>query len=488
MKKISKKLFLILMVFSGCEANKGIPPDLTIDAPATQFTAVQVESVVQAAALAIDGTAQTIAVVDRAGNPLAVFAKPAATAQAQELALSVARTAAFFSNDQAPLSSRTVGYISRDHFPPGIANTASGALFGIEHTNRGCSLNAVFLAGQDITPATTVAGASPGVGVTVTPGGVPLYIDGRVVGGVGVAGVSEAAAEFAAFSGLALFPPTVAEPGVIFIDGIELPFVKQTSRPAGFAAGAFVGAYTVAPIAGSEPPTGDLVAIIDSPTADDPKLLAADVETILDAAEAASNRTRAAIRLPLGQRAKMAMAVTDLEGNILGLRRMRDSTVFSLDVAVAKARNVTYFSGAGVDVADQIPGLPAGTAYTNRTIGFSSQPFFPSGINDTDPGPLRELFEFDEANPCTQGREPANANQNGIVFFPGSSPLYKEDGAGNRVLVGGLGVSGDGVEQDDYVTAQAIDGYQAPSDIRADQYVFGDVRLPYFKFPRNPEE
>jgi hypothetical protein len=54
-------------------------------------------------------------------------------------------------------------------------------------------------------------------------------------------------------------------------------------------------------------------------------------------------------------------------------------------------------------------------------------------------------------------------------------------------LIGGLGVSGDGVEQDDYVTAGGAQGYEAPDALRADQVTLRGVRLPYWKFPRNPE-
>lgn len=481
-------LMIAWVLVAACEDKAGIPTDLSVTTAPTPLTAAEVNSVVQAAAEALSDETEAIAVVDRAGTPLAVFSRGSATAADRETALSLARTGAFFSNDQAPLSSRTVNAISREHFPPGIDNTPSGALFGIEHTNRGCGLNVVFDAGKAIVPATAVDGVSPGLGITVAPGGVPLYRDGRLIGGLGVAGVSTARAEFAAVQGLALFPPTPADPGVIFIDGVSLPFVDQTIRPDGSSAGSFTGAFVIGPVAGGIPPDGDMVTPIDSPTADNPKLLAADVRTIIDQAVATANRTRAAIRLPLGQRAKFVIAVTDLAGNILGLHRMTDSTIFSIDVAVAKARNVTYFSGTNVAAEDQISGLPLGTAVNNRTIGFGAQPFFPSGINGTDPGPFREIFEFDDANPCTQGREPANANQNGIVFFPGSSPLYKDNGAGTTVLVGGLGVSGDGVDQDDYVTAAGLAGFEPPESIRADHLSIENVRLPFFKFPRNPED
>jgi hypothetical protein len=68
-----------------------------------------------------------------------------------------------------------------------------------------------------------------------------------------------------------------------------------------------------------------------------------------------------------------------------------------------------------------------------------------------------------------------------VVFFPGAVGLFK-----NGTLVGGLGISGDGVDQDDYVTSGGSAGFEAPTAIRADQIVINGVRLPYFKFPRNP--
>ena len=161
---------------------------------------------------------------------------------------------------------------------------------------------------------------------------------------------------------------------------------------------------------------------------------------------------------------------------------MPDATIFSIDVAVAKSRNVIFFSGPNRTPAD-LPGVPMGTAVTNRTIGFGAQPFYPPGVDYAAPGPFFNLYKFDTLNPCTQGSQAANPNQNGIVFFPGSLPLYK-----NGVLVGGLGVSGDGVDQDDFVTAAAAAGFEAPNSIRIDQVIDQGVRLPYLKFPRNPTD
>jgi uncharacterized protein GlcG (DUF336 family) len=161
---------------------------------------------------------------------------------------------------------------------------------------------------------------------------------------------------------------------------------------------------------------------------------------------------------------------------------MADSTVFSIDVAVTKARNMVYFNSASRTAAD-LNQVPMGTAVTNRTIGFGAQPLFPPGIDGSSDGPFFNLYQQDVANPCTQGAQggAANVNKSGIVFFPGSVGLYR-----NGALVGGLGVSGDGVDQDDFVTNGGAAGFLAPTQIRADQIQIDNVRLPYLKFPPNP--
>lgn len=492
-------LVIFVAILTGCSENQTPTPQVC-DGEGPPLTASEVTDIVRSAASSLAtsaGNTMTVAVVDRKGTILAVYRNPGvATSTAtstDDLAVSLARTGAFFSNNQAPLSSRTVRFISGIHFPPGISFTGNAALYGIEHTNRGCDLNLTFNAGKVVPPAKSVNGlacnatnqSGCGRGITtgkvnfadqnaeaVNPGGIPIFRGCTVVGGIGIAGVSLDLAESAALAGISSFPPSVFSPGVVVVEGIRLPFVKQVPAPAGTAP--LVDPFFMGPpIAGGSAPDGYLAGPATST-----QLTALEVDQIVQQSIAVAGRTRAVIRLPIGLTTRMVIAVSDLNGNILALNRMPDSTIFSIDVAVAKARNVVYFSGAG---ASEL-GLATGTAVTNRTISFGSQPLYPPGIDGTAEGPFATLFKDDEANACSLGSQTSNLNQNGIVFFPGSLPLYK-----NGVLVGGLGVSGDGVEQDDYVSWHGAQGFQPAEAIRADQVSIRGARLPFIKFPRNPE-
>jgi uncharacterized protein GlcG (DUF336 family) len=495
----------------------------------------------------IDDPRITVAVVDRAGRVLAIVRNPGADPANDELAVGVARTSAFFSHNTAPLSSRTVRFISSVHFPPGVRKAYNNALYGIENTNRGCDFNVQFNAGKCVPRAKSPlksgpcnafdqSGCGPGIvtgkpqaydlhedgkhpapiglegpfnpdGLPVNAGGVPIYRIGSfeilkgsldagnasvevegpsyMVGAIGVAGVPSDHAEFASFAAAALgvpgvlFPapsfPELPRPGRVIIDGIRLPFVDQGFRPKGTKqAAAATGTFIAGPNQGGCAANRYLVG----PTAS-PELSRDDVDNIIRRAVDTSHKTRGYIRLPLNSYARMVIAVSDLNGNILGLYRMPDATIFSIDVAVAKARNVVYFSGDGH--AD-LEGVPAGIAVNNRTLGYAGQPLFPGGIDFTDPGPFFDVFLNDLANACSQGFQEPNANQNGIVFFAGSTPLYR-DGK----LIGGLGVSGDGVDQDDYVTFAGAGEFYPDDSIWADRVRVDGVRLPFLHFPRQPE-
>jgi hypothetical protein len=82
------------------------------------------------------------------------------------------------------------------------------------------------------------------------------------------------------------------------------------------------------------------------------------------------------------------------------------------------------------------------------------------------------------------------AIRNGIQIFPGSVPIYR-----GSQLVGGIGISGDGVDQDDMVAFLGLHNAgvrlntgigNAPRDIRADNLVPNNARLRYVQCPQAP--
>ena len=527
------------------------------DATPEAFNALsdaEVRAVVEAAASALANDSATIAVVDRTGRPLAVYRQPGFLQANDDLALGVARTAAFFSNSQAPLSSRTIRFISQVHFPPGLTNTASGALYGIEQSNRGCDLNAAWNPGQCVVRARSLeafranlatppsdllcnsaSSAGCGAGLVtgkilpddqpnpqtvfdrpVRPGGIPLYrvleadlnrgivTKAKLVGAIGVYGIDndtdleEFAAVTGAFGAAGIVPVPyypLPFPGNVFIEGIRLPFLGPNAklrfnanglpigleRPAGTSAGAANGTFYYGPVFGGCAPNGYLVG----PNAGT-QLSVADVRAIVERSIATSKRTRAQVRLPLNSYARMIITVVDTDGTILAHYRMPDALFDAVDVVPAKARNVVYFNSSDPRARADLPGVPAGTWVTTRTIGFGAQPFFPPGIDsrvfDPAPGPWYPLYLNNVNRPCSQGSQLASANQNGVTFFAGATPLVR-----NGQLVGGLGVSGDGIEQDDYVTYFGAGDFLPPTDRWADTIRIDGARLPMFKFPRSPE-
>jgi len=408
-------VLLLLSLAGNLHAQDCTTPGTTACADVAALTAAEVDGIVRAAAAALNRPA-TIAVVDRTGLPLAVYRKAGASASDDDLAIGVARTAAFFSHNQAPLSSRTVRFISGVHFPPGVNNAPVAALYGIEQSNRGCDFGVLWNPGQCVPRARSLdgivndkpcnaadaSGCGPGI-VTgkiqpddgpypqspfdrpVNAGGIPVYRalsvsggtleEARLVGGVGVidSGGDTNLAELAAVTGAfaAGFVPVpkypLPEPQNVFIDGIRLPFlgpdVKLRVDNVGLPIGVELdGAqsetvpfdparYVLAPANGGCAPDGYLVG----PNAG--TLSAAEVDAIVQRGIATARKTRAVIRLPLNSYARMAIAVADVDGTILAIYRMPDATIFSIDVAVSKARNMAFYG-------DNLPGLPAGTFVT----------------------------------------------------------------------------------------------------------------------------
>jgi uncharacterized protein GlcG (DUF336 family) len=259
----------------------------------------------------------------------------------------------------------------------------------------------------------------------------------------------------------------------------------------------------------------------------------AEVRAVLEEAFKVMSRARAQIRRPLDVPAQVTISVVDSWGTVLGLVRSPDAPIFGTDVALQKARTAAFFSNpkAGAlllanpdaDVAPTVAATRAflgdsaaftgKTAFSNRAVGNLARPYFPDGEVGRPNGPLSRPFaQFSPfatglqialvaktLNPalatCTNGPKAPNGQQrlaNGIQIFPGSVPIYR----GNR-LVGAIGVSGDGIDQDDMIAfLGASNGGKkagsignAPKTMRADRIVVKvgqGVRLRYVNCPFAP--
>jgi uncharacterized protein GlcG (DUF336 family) len=498
------------------------------------------------------GLKATIAVVDKEGNILGIFAMNGARSDAfisvpgraakgglegsavpaTFAAISKAVTGAFLSSQGHSFTTRTASFIVQQHFPPGIDFQSSGPLFGVQFSQ--------LLVCSDINPR------SP-LGLAADPGGVALYKNGVEVGGVGVEGdgaytfdpdpsdndqpVEELVAR-AATRGFET--PAAIQGDKIVVNGIRFPFLN-TPMPSGASAqpfdqlhGQVVVIPGLAPGIRAAQPSSFVVKTIDSsapagrvdnrffPFKSGSVLSANDVQQIIVQAARQAFITRAAIRQPENSAAEVNIAVVDADGSVLGVFSTIDAPIFGFDVCVQKARTAAFFSssvaatrlrnagfGSYADAAsaDGLK-LDGSIAFTDRAGGFLSRPFFPDGIDGTEHGPFS--VPIDSFSPFNDGLQldlllkainkaltqgvfsPGDCTgisniPNGTQIFPGSVPLYK-----NGRFAGAIGVSGDGVDQDDLIASMGSAGFEAPVEIRADRVFVRGVRLPYVKFPRHP--
>jgi len=170
-----------------------------------------------------------------------------------------------------------------------------------------------------------------------------------------------------------------------------------------------------------------------------------DVQKILSNAEGASSRTVSYTGMRSTTETKRAcrhhIFVVDRQGKVIGRRSMPDAWLGSIDIALGKARTAAYFS------SDE-------NALSSRQIGQLSQAHGPDGT-----GPAGPLWGIGHTNRGT-GETAQEVPQNTLVTFPGGLPLYK----GGK-LVGGIGVSGDGVDQDESVAFGGAQGFQPPPSV-----------------------
>lgn len=170
-------------------------------------------------------------------------------------------------------------------------------------------------------------------------------------------------------------------------------------------------------------------------------------------------------------------------------------------------------------------------AYTDRSLGNLARPFFPDGINNATAGPMSKpagqwspfstgmqldvamnavlqhvLFVANAGLPdvtpgCAGVQLAANLGSagqtitslrlaNGLQIFPGSVPIYR-----NGTLIGGIGVSGDGVDQDDMIAFLGLNNAgqtlgtgigNAPAAMRSDTTMPQGTRLRYVQCPQAP--
>ena len=480
--------------------------------------------------------------VGRAGQGLENLSVPSTAAS-----YSKAATGGLLSAGGNAFTTRTASFIIQEHFPPGIDNTSGGPLYGVQFSTLLCSDVAV--AGLPL-GLSGDPGGMPLYKNGVAVGGVGVEGDGLYTVDRDPMDNDQPVEETIAVAASRGFEaPVLIRADNILVGGIRLPYANVTSTPIvptiPFAS--LPGAVTSPVIA---TPTSDFIpATLNGvsgqfstrfPIVGGTNLTAAEVTAILGAAAGYANITRAGIRQPIGSNARVTMSVVDTNGKVLGIFRQLDAPVFGLDVSVQKARTANFFalSSAGAELttagfggyrtranADGLP-LNGGIAFSARGFGFLHRPLFPDGINNSQAGPFStqladwspfndglqlDLIKAALTTPCAPPapvkgslrdvRGDARAARrriaaraaaacpctaipelpNGIQIFAGGIPLYR-----GTTLVGAIGVSGDGIEQDDLISAGGANAFAPPAGVRSDQIFVRGVRLPFLKFPARP--
>ena len=564
------------------------------------------------------GAPATIAVVDRVGNVLAVFVMDSAPANATitsnrgvatglegtavpsaAAAIAKAVTGAYLSSRGNAFTSRTAGQIVQENFNPGENGQPSGPLFGVQISQLPCSdLTVRFVSGS---PLAFIGPKRSPLGLSADPGGLPLYKNGDLVGGIGVLSDGEYSLdllitdtdtdndELIALAGTVGFDaPTGIRANRITVEGKSFRYTDRgtgslasspSSAPA-FVDGvngvltAITGFFDGAIVAGTiygEAASGvradvsgafsvNAFVLVDGANAprfppiagSDGNLTAAEVTTILDHALQTAFRARAQIRRPLNSHAQVTVSIVDTNGRILGIARTPDAPIFGTDVSLQKARTAAFFSNTvaaadlnaagtnalGVTISSFVTAMQSfvgptaladGTAFSDRAGGNLARPFYPDGINGNQHGPLSNSFAnwspfstglqlelvidnlLEHVNFVTgaSGTDTGNcgtsaagvmlpltiatgANRvpNGIQIFPGSVPIYR-----GNTLVGGIGISGDGIDQDDLIAFFGLHQAglslgtgvgNAPPAIRADTLTPQGTRLRYVNCPFSP--
>lgn len=572
------------------------------------------------------GAPATIAVVDRVGNVLTVTQMPGAPTMAivttgrgitgglegasvptTLAAIAKALTGAYLSSDGNAFSTRTANQIIQEHFNPGVQFTPGGPLFGVQFSQLPCS---DFNTAAAHVPGTTNAGPhrSP-LGFSADSGGLPIYKNGDLVGGIGVmtkntysfdANIFDTDIdndEVVAIAGVTGYEaPQLIQAWNIAVGGNSLRYTDATAanlaapvsasgsftpiRVPNFFAGAASGHTAITGLTYGSPdgasgiaPDGALGPVLYPGTsqtafvftdgqghvlyqpraglvpADGNAITASEAQALETSALNVAFSARAAIREPLNSFVQVTVTIVDLDGNVLAQARTPDAPIFGADVSRQKARTAVFFSRpdaaarieaisdpASTDTgtfADYIqrsqsligPGaFSDGTAWSEVALGNVARPFYPDGIDGDAPGSLSLPFAthwsvfstglqtdlistavvdavkgalfnkklvFKGGCGAQKGKLPIVSGgetqlANGLQIFSGSVPIYR----GNE-LVGGIGVSGDGIQQDSMVSYLGVQNgpgtlNNAPAAIRADNLAPEGSALRYINCPAAP--
>ena len=478
-----------------------------------------------------------------AGNGLEGAVVPSSLA-----AIAKAITGNYLSSGGNSFSTRVASQIVQEHFNPGEFNQPAGPLFGVQFSQLQCS---------DLTAQGGTQGPKPSpLGLSADPGGFPLYRGGQVVGGVGViadgiysidnsiSDLDQSIDELIALAATRGFDAPQALRQVT-LDGKVVRYSDARVQDLRSSGAASLGDGRFVPVNGFFP--GQVRSGVAFGTAasgfvasgafgvpavvlgerftpragtDAEALTANEVRILISNALRVASRARAQIRNPASSAARVSISIVDSNGVILGVARTPDAPIFGTDVSLQKARTAAFFSrrdagqiliNAGHQQfvnAVRAFGLPTalsdGIAFSDRAGGNLSRPFYPDGIDANPNGPFSlPISVWSPFNVGLQLNLVANRLTlpgtgctgipnlpNGIQIFPGSVPIYR-----GRQLIGGIGVSGDGVDQDDMISFLGLHNAgvelggainNADPAIRADTLSPQGVRLRYVNCPQAP--
>lgn len=600
---------------------------LPLAAPAEAQQNLTVQDVNRIIAQAVNeanarGKPATIAVVDRVGNVLGVTqmagAPPGLTITTKRgvttglenpgiigvvpstlSAITKAVTGAYLSSSFGnAFTTRTASQIVQENFNVAERFQSGGPLFGVQFSQLPCS---------DFNRSFTSGGPKAGpqrspLGLSADPGGLPLYKNGVLVGGIGVEADGFYTLDANIYDYDADIDEIIAIAGTVGFDtpgdiranritaggrtlrfsDVDVGVLAVPASPVGVFTPIAVSGYADAtiiagqsygdPASGYKPDNGALYPEVQAFVLDfgngvtrfapmnglapvGAALTAAEVQRLITEGLKVAFAGRAQIRRPLDSFIQVTVTVVDADGNILGVARTPDAPVFGTDVSVQKARSATFLSrtttAAELTAPNIDPGIRAyvdnmrsfvsptsladGIAYSARGLGNLARPFYPDGVNGFVFGPLSRVFtqwspfstgfQLDlvvsnivdgvlsvinnlnlpppavgcagavgvTGNPFPPaGLLPASGGKtrlaNGLQIFAGGVPIYR-----GSTLIGGFGVSGDGIDQDDMIAFLAVNNSgafanvnNAPAAIRSDTLTPQGTRLRYVSCPFKP--